>query len=202
MPMSNLLSKQGQELVDRLASRTGFSAEAVAHMLAAVQVGRGSMAQFSHPEFGGPGQWMRGGMLMIGDMFNTSLKGRVEALVCELAKAVADADASMEAAGGEGVGRGGSAFSFFTAGDSSTWYPADLGMPSSSGSQNVTRYAYFAEKRRLAVDVGHGVCVYDTLDHRIVGFGQQQDGAATMVFTSQHGLVSLSSLPIVSHTAP
>jgi uncharacterized repeat protein (TIGR03803 family) len=27
-------------------------------------------AQFSHPEFGGSGQWMRGGMIMVSDMFN------------------------------------------------------------------------------------------------------------------------------------
>jgi hypothetical protein len=38
------------------------------------------MAQFNHPEFAGSGQWMQGGMLMLGDMFNHALKGRVDAL--------------------------------------------------------------------------------------------------------------------------
>jgi hypothetical protein len=42
--------------------------------------GRAGMAQFNHPEFAGSGQWMPGGMLMIGDMFNHSLKGRVDGL--------------------------------------------------------------------------------------------------------------------------
>ena len=45
-------------------------------MLESVVNGNGAMAQFSHPEFGGSGQWMRGGMIMVSDMFNNYLKGR------------------------------------------------------------------------------------------------------------------------------
>ena len=50
----------------------------------ALQRGWGSMAQFNHPEFGGYGQWMRGGMTMVGDMFNASLRNRVDALALDL----------------------------------------------------------------------------------------------------------------------
>jgi hypothetical protein len=46
------------------------------------------MAQFSHPEFGGSGQWMRGGMSMIGDMFNSGLKSRVDSLLFERTKQI------------------------------------------------------------------------------------------------------------------
>ena len=53
-------------------------------MLFSVIAGRGSMAQFSHPEFGGSGQWMAGGAMMISDMFNNALKARVDALCNEL----------------------------------------------------------------------------------------------------------------------
>lgn len=74
------LTAQGQQLIQVLSARTGFSPDAVQQMLVAVLNGNGSMAQFSHPEFGGSGQWMRGGMLMIGDMFNQQLKGRVDSL--------------------------------------------------------------------------------------------------------------------------
>lgn len=66
--------------LDRLAAQHGFSPAAVRHLYEAIRAGNGTAAQFSHPEFGGMGQWMRGGMLMIGDMFNQSLKGRVNAL--------------------------------------------------------------------------------------------------------------------------
>ena len=40
--------------------------------------------------------------------------------------------------------------------------------------------------------------VYDTLDHRIGGFGQQQGGGQSITFTSQYGTVDLSALPLVS----
>jgi hypothetical protein len=46
------------------------------------------MAQFSHPELGGMGQWS-GGMTMIGDLSNSELKGRVERVCLELAEGVA-----------------------------------------------------------------------------------------------------------------
>jgi len=59
-------------------------------MMYAVLNGNGSMAQFSHPGFGGSGQWMRGGMLMLGDMFNHGLKSRVDALCYEISGILAN----------------------------------------------------------------------------------------------------------------
>ena len=53
-------------------------------MLFSIVSGRGGMAQFSHPEFGGSGQWIAGGAIMISDMFNNALKARVDALCNEL----------------------------------------------------------------------------------------------------------------------
>jgi hypothetical protein len=41
-------------------------------MLISIVSGRGGMAQFSHPELGGPGQWMSGGAIMISDMWPTA----------------------------------------------------------------------------------------------------------------------------------
>jgi hypothetical protein len=79
-----LLSPKGLHAVEELAHRTGFSQEAVTSMLFSIVSGRGGMAQFSHPEFGGSGQWIAGGAIMISDMFNNALKARVEALCNEL----------------------------------------------------------------------------------------------------------------------
>jgi hypothetical protein len=56
----------------------------VTSMLFSIVGGRGGMAQFSHPEFGGSGQWMAGGAIMISDMFNNALKAGVDALCNEL----------------------------------------------------------------------------------------------------------------------
>ncbi len=57
------------------------------------------------------------------------------------------------------------------------------------------RYAWFPDTARMAIDDGNGrVRVYDTADHRIGGFSQQQSGGQSLSFTSQHGLVKLSEL--------
>lgn len=77
------------------------------------------------------------------------------------------------------------------------WWPEALGeSPNSAGGQNETRYAFFADPQRLAVDLGDGkVLVYDTADHQISGVQQQQGGNAREVaFTSQHGKVDLNQL--------
>ncbi len=70
-----------------LAARSGFSVEAVATMRDAVSRGGGRMAQFDHREFGGPGQWMHGGLVMLGDSDDRTLRLRVDALCEALASA-------------------------------------------------------------------------------------------------------------------
>ena len=74
------LTDEGRQIVRDVAHRYGFSDDAVTEMLSAVAAGYGNQAQFNHPELGGMGQWSCGGMMMIGDMFNNLLKGRVGAL--------------------------------------------------------------------------------------------------------------------------
>lgn len=172
----------GWNIVTDLSSRYSISTDAVMHMLIAVNNGAGSMAQFNCPELGGGGQWMRGGMTMVGDMFNHGLKMTVDNLCNELANALANNQMFPKIPAG-------------TPG-SSQWWPADLGSPSSSGSQNNTRYAVFFN--RLAVEVNGDVIVYDTLDHNIGGVSQQQGGNTSLSFSSQYGTVSVDSLPIVS----
>jgi len=78
------LTPEGHNIVCDLSMRYGFSTDAVTHMLFAVLNGNGTMAQFNHPEFAGSGQWMQGGMIMLGDMFNHGLKGSVDGICNEL----------------------------------------------------------------------------------------------------------------------
>lgn len=181
--MDNLTDK-GRAALEAAAARQGFSPDAARAMLDALAAGRGTQAQFSHPELGGMGQWSRGGMLMIGDMFNNGLKARVDALANELAPLVGD-PGTFAAPPAGGV-RGGS-----------DWWPEGLGAPSSVGGQNDMRYAVFPEARRLAVDRGGKVTLYDTGEHRIGGASQQQGGGQTLTFSSQLGTVSLDALPVV-----
>ena len=85
-----VLSDAGTQLVQTLSQRHAVSTDAVTHMLFAIQHGNGSMAQFNHPEFGGCGQWMRGGMTMVSDLFNNQLKYRVDSICSEIANELAN----------------------------------------------------------------------------------------------------------------
>ena len=67
------------------------------------------MAQFNHPEFAGSGQWMRGGMTMVSDMFNNSLKGRVDGLCSELSNVVASQPDLVRSGSFQSQSQGGSA---------------------------------------------------------------------------------------------
>ncbi|MEJ7593719.1 MAG: SHOCT domain-containing protein [Planctomycetaceae bacterium] len=204
------LSPSGIQLVQNLSQRHGVSTDAVTHMLIAVQNGNGSMAQFSHPEFGGSGQWMSGGMTMVSDLFNNHLKNLVNNLCSDISNGLANHQTtpfsgSSQSQSQNGIhsqsqatGQIGSGNSLFVPDPSANWWPQELGTPSAIGSQNTVRYAYFANSHRLAVTTGGQPWVYDTLDHQIGGFGQQQGGGQSITFTSQYGTVNLSTLPVVS----
>lgn len=174
-----------EKQLEALAVQHGFSLAAVKQLYASIQAGNGSAAQFSHPEFGGMGQWMRGGMLMIGDMFNQGLKGRIDALCNDLSALYFATPASAAST------------SFGWGSTSSSWWPAEFGTPSSSGGQNSIDYAYFPRINRLAVRQGKQVTIYDATGHQIGGFSQQQGAGQSLYFTSQRGMFPVSSLPVV-----
>jgi hypothetical protein len=196
------LTPEGLRIVADVAKRHGVSFEATVALLGALAQGNGWQAQFNHPELGGMGQWSQGGMIMVGDMFNHGLKHRVEALCNELAGLLhsqpslgvdAGRFQSQSQTGGDGV-------SLFVAGSgpSSQWWPAALGRPASTGAQNDLRYAFFPGPRRLAIQQGGRVRVYDTGEHKLSGFSQQQSFDQSLTFTSQFGLVRVADLPLVS----
>ena len=82
-----------------IAARHGVSPDAALALLRAMAVGKGVMAQFDHPELGGMGQWLRSGMVIVGDMFDTGLKLRVGALCSELAALLDEGGAPTSKAG-------------------------------------------------------------------------------------------------------
>lgn len=77
------------------------------------------------------------------------------------------------------------------------WWPQDLGTPSSSGSQNEKRYAYFADAHRLVVDDAGRITTYDTGSNRINGFSQQQGSGSSLAFDTGSGALQLDRLRIV-----
>ncbi|ACK49594.1 conserved hypothetical protein [Methylocella silvestris BL2] len=197
------LTPEGQRLVDEIAVRHGFSSDAASSLFQALALGNGVQAQFNHPEFGGMGQWSQGGMIMIGDMFNQNLKWRVSALCDDLAGLSRTdgvfvrqppAPSSWQ---GQSYNVSGASVSLYAQGFGGGWWPADLGQPSSSGSQNDLQYAFFPGARRLAIRKGERITVYDSGDHNISGVSQQQGGDQTLTFSSQYGAVRLGDLKIV-----
>jgi hypothetical protein len=185
------LTDSGQQAVQALAQRYGVSVDAVLALLFAVNNGGGTMAQFYHPDLGGGGQWMQGGMTMVGDMFNGRLQYTVSGLCSELSTLLRNQQVFLPPPPAEP-----GSFGMMS---SNSWWPSELGQPSSSGGQNDTRYAYFPGPRRLAVQRGGQVTVYDTLDHSIGGVQQQQGGPyGSQSFTSQFGTFTVDSLPVVS----
>ena len=213
------LTSEGQQKVTALAQRYGVSTEAVRTLLQALVHGHGTMAQFDHPELGGRGQWMPGGMVMVGDMFNQSLKATVDGLCVELAAFLAASplgpaaparspifgqetqqqqQSDIRPAAESPAPAAVRLFSAVPAGRAEAWWPAELGLPAASGMQNAMRYAYFPTQRRLAIAVHEDFRLYDTLDHQVSGVSQQQGSGSMVTFTSQHGVVEVTSLPMIA----
>ena len=203
------LSSEGRKIVDDLARRHGVGGDAVAALLHALDLGNGTQAQFNHPDLGGMGQWSQGGMIMVGDMFNQGLKHRVDTLCRELASVLRDhpplhqPEARSSQSQSQSGGYAGVSLIIPGSGlSSSNWWPAELGSPASTGAQNNLKYACFPLVRRLAIRQGDRVSVYDTGEHRITGFSQQQSGDQSLTFTSQSGLVRVADLPLVVAGSP
>ena len=199
------LTPEAKHMLADAAQRHGFSAEAALAVLPSLAAHGGTMAQFSHPELGGMGQWSAGGMVMVGDMFNQDLKRRVDALCSELAltlERIGPADHLAGPAQAQAQSQrqqGGDASNVGAAG----WWPAELGTPASSGAQDSIGYAYFPDTRRLAIQHEGRVNLYDTADHRIYGVSQQQgNGVRGPTFSSDKGQVRLADLDPVDPLAP
>ena len=184
--MSTNVREEG--LLTRLAVKHDVSREGVKTVLDALRRG-GGMAQFSHPDFGGMAQWSPG-MTMVGDMFNTSMKAKLDAVATELAAYLRDTpDVPSGKQGAPDVASGGASQR-----SHDQWWPSELGNPSTAGAQNAMRYAVFPDKQRLLIDDHGNISIYDTGDHRISGVSQAQSTSATLTFTSQNGTVDLSQL--------
>lgn len=171
--------------ISRVAIRHSVSPDAVRTILTALRSGGGTMAQFSHPDFGGMSQWSPG-MTMVGDIFNNGLKSKLDALCTELAEYAAHPRSNT---------KGGSLKDgevSYRSSQTSNWWPSNFGNPSAAGAQNDLRYAVFPGK--LVINDGQTSKVYDTGHHRIFGVAQAQSSDQTLTFTSQDGLVRLSDL--------
>lgn len=77
------------------------------------------------------------------------------------------------------------------------WWPRDLGEPSSSGSQNGMRYAFFPDAHRLLIERDGKRTTYDSGRHRIDGVSQQDSDDRSLAFSAQGGSVRVDDLEMV-----
>jgi hypothetical protein len=167
------------DVVSHIAQRYQVSEDAVREMYRALQATGGVQAQFNHPDLGGYGQWMSG-MIMMSGSHDPQFQARISGLAAELA-AIAQSEAPPPPAG-------------------ESWWPADFGHPSATGTQHGIRYAYFPDRDRLLVQQGAGILSYDTEGRRITGFSQQQSTASRICFTTDGGPLELGALKCVPIT--
>ena len=204
------LTQQGLSRINELANQFNVSSDAVLTLLEALVIGNSSMAQFNHPDLGGSGQWMLGGMTMVGDMFNHSLKAKVDGLCFELSNLLnsqpfqpvpQSTQTQNQGYNNQSQQQSNSGFSLFIPGSNGNWWPDNLGIPSSVGASNNVKYAYFPGTRRLAIYINGDLTIYDTLHHNIGGVSQQQGLNGSIQFTSQYGNIDMSTLPKISDTS-
>lgn len=179
------------DLIAAVAKRHDVAPEAVSAAWAALKSGGGTMAQFAHTEFGGMAQWSKGGMSMVGDMINNTVKTKFDGVMADLAAAIhQDPSEAPDETGSLPPGPP-------TAMSASRW-PDAFGAPSSSGGQNDMSYAFFPKVGRLIVEDGAKRTIYDTGKHRISGVSQQQSGSRSVRFHSQVGDVELDDLAVAA----
>jgi hypothetical protein len=175
------------EIVTTIAQKHDVAVDAAEAALAALRRGRGSMAQFSHPDFGGMAQWSAGGMSMVGDMFNAATKAKLDGVLQDLADALRRGDLMMDDL------VSGDADETTRLGD----WPPEFGSAATTGSQNDMRYAFFPNARRLVIEDRRKRTIYDTGEHMITGVAQQQSAARTLTFRSQLGAVTIADFSLV-----
>ncbi|MEO1652512.1 MAG: SHOCT domain-containing protein [Bacteroidota bacterium] len=189
-----ILSSLGNQKISEFAQKYGISEDAVRTLMYAVQMGNGSMAQFNHPELGGMGQWMQGGMTMVGDMFNQQAKNTVIGLCNELSGFIYEPSYWMQEEPVNPIASNpGSAKPV-----NKNWWPEAYGSPDSLGGQNNSEYALFNTKKRLVIKEGDKVTIYDILNYVIHGFSQQQgSGAPSLKISTFTGEITLDNLKVV-----
>ena len=82
-------------------------------------------------------------------------------------------------------------------------WPSELGVATTSGSSADLNYAYFPQTRRLAVEWGGVVTIYDTAEYQFRGMLQAHSAENVGVsILTQRGRVRLNDLVTVSAPIP
>jgi 4-diphosphocytidyl-2C-methyl-D-erythritol kinase len=171
------MEKSREEVIKDIATKHDVSVQTVATLLNGLQASGGNQVQFNISELGGMGQWQPG-MVMVGDMFNNSLKTKVQQLCEELATVARSLPEEEKSSFASGITGSGSA--------------------TFKGSQNSSHYAYYAAEKRLMIEHDGKRTFYDTTGYPLTGVQQSQSGIEKrLTFTYPGGTVWLNDLKTV-----
>lgn len=166
--------------IQAIAAKYQITEASVRTLLEGLQMSSGYQVQFNIAELGGMGQW-QSGMVMIGDMFNDGLKAKVSALCAELASFLRESHPTEPEE---------------TATEPTTSAAPIKTLPATfSGSQNGTKYAYFAPQNILEIEDKGNITRYSTEGLSLFGVQQSQDGSGKKLkFTHAGGTVTVDDL--------
>lgn len=154
-----------------IAQKFGISVGTVEQLLIDLQGTEGRQVQFNIQELGGLGQWQANGMIMIGDMFNNSLKDKVNRICQEIANHSQTIKVEKKV---------------------NTEQQRNA---TTKGSQNGMSYAYYSNEHILEVVIDGQLKKYDTKDYEIVGVQQSQNNYGhKLSFSHSKGCVLLADL--------
>lgn len=168
------MEQSKEKLIQDIAAKHNVSEQTVATLLDGLKASGGSQVQFNISELGGMGQWQPG-MVMVGDMFNNSLKAKVQRLCEDIASAARSMPREQPTSFTSGITGSGSA--------------------TFKGSQNSSHYAYYASEKRLMIEHDGKRTFYDTTGYPLTGVQQSQSGhEKRLSFTYPGGTVWLNDL--------
>jgi hypothetical protein len=79
-----------------------------------------------------------------------------------------------------------------------SWWPPNLRRPSKSGAHGTLKFAFFADKRRLLVESGELLLLFDCGEHQIREVEERFGQESGIVFTSQNGLHPIGDLRLIN----
>lgn len=159
------------EKIQELAEKFDISVGTVEQLLIDLQRTEGKQVQFNIQELGGFGQWQANGMIMIGDMFNNSLKDKVNRICQEIAQHSQTIKVEKKV------------------------NVEQQRNATTKGSQNGMSYAYYFNEHLLEVVIDGQLKKYDTKDYEILGVQQSQNTfGQKLSFSHSKGSIFLTDL--------
>jgi hypothetical protein len=82
--------------------------------------------------------------------------------------------------------------------DKTSWWPPNLRRPSTSGTHGTLKFAFFADKRRLLVESGELLLLFDCGTHQICEVAELFGQDPGLAFISQNGRHPIGDLRLIN----